>query len=290
MGRIMCRIRKSTRTQKSRILRVYSTLLRSWWKNILKKFWWWDAWNIHHHHGRDQYWPMIKRSSGRRQKYVSTLIPFYVLDRWKTLQKQLKDEMDKGGDSGCIRLTKMQWVSMEKQLNLSGKISQGFRHCLFLKKSNKTWRSGRSSQRSSQTGSSSCQCSMIWYGKRMMRIVFRMPKKSRMTPRSSYQDIGRFWVQDRKRSGLAIPTITRTVALHRQTVELPPTRWYSDSKILVILSSKVPVFWVVESWCKRRGRCTMDFYGDFVNTELLFQIVHSVNQLSVYGAVANWCY
>ena len=29
---------------------------------------------------------------------------------------------------------------------------------------------------------------------------------------------------------------------------------------------------------------------DFTNTELLFQTVHSVNQLSVYGAVANWCY
>ena len=28
----------------------------------------------------------------------------------------------------------------------------------------------------------------------------------------------------------------------------------------------------------------------FYNTELLFQTVHSVNQLSVYGAVANWCY
>ena len=27
-----------------------------------------------------------------------------------------------------------------------------------------------------------------------------------------------------------------------------------------------------------------------MNTELLFQTIHSVNQLSVYGAVANWCY
>ena len=26
-----------------------------------------------------------------------------------------------------------------------------------------------------------------------------------------------------------------------------------------------------------------------MNTDLLFQTVHSVNQLSVYGAVANWC-
>ena len=31
---------------------------------------------------------MIKRSSGRRQKCVSVLIPFYVLDRWRTAQEQ----------------------------------------------------------------------------------------------------------------------------------------------------------------------------------------------------------
>ena len=27
-----------------------------------------------------------------------------------------------------------------------------------------------------------------------------------------------------------------------------------------------------------------------MNTELLFQTIHSVNQLSVYAAVANWCH
>ena len=27
-----------------------------------------------------------------------------------------------------------------------------------------------------------------------------------------------------------------------------------------------------------------------MNTELLFQTIHSVNQLSIYGAVANWCH
>ena len=72
-------------------------------------------------------------------------------------------------------------VSMEKQFNSSGKKSKDFHNCLFFKKSNKTWRNGRSSQRSSQTGSSSCQCSMTLSGTRMMRIVFRMPKKSRTT-------------------------------------------------------------------------------------------------------------
>ena len=40
---------------------------------------------------------------------------------------------------------------------------------------------------------------------------------------------------------------------------------------------------------QKKGRCTIHFNGDSTNTELLFQTVHSVNQHSFYGAVANWC-
>ena len=39
---------------------------------------------------------------------------------------------------------------------------------------------------------------------------------------------------------------------------------------------------------QKKGRITTHFNGDSFNTELLFQTVHSVNQL--HGAVANWCH
>ena len=41
---------------------------------------------------------------------------------------------------------------------------------------------------------------------------------------------------------------------------------------------------------QRKGKYTIHFNGDFINTEILFQTVNSVNELSVYGPVANWCY
>ena len=41
---------------------------------------------------------------------------------------------------------------------------------------------------------------------------------------------------------------------------------------------------------QRRGKSTIHFNGDPLNTELLFQTVHSVNQISVRAAVADWCY
>ena len=39
----------------------------------------------------------------------------------------------------------------------------------------------------------------------------------------------------------------------------------------------------------KKGKNTIHFNGDSTNTELLFQTVHYVNQLSIHGAVVNWC-
>ena len=144
---ISWRIRKSTRTQNSRNFGVSSTVLSSWERNILKKFWTWNAWNIHHQHGRDQYRPMIKQSSGRRQKYVSALIPFFVSDRWKIFQEQQKDCKAKLNISRCIPRTKTRWGSTENRLNSSGTFSQDFRHYLFFARSRTTWSRRTSSRR-----------------------------------------------------------------------------------------------------------------------------------------------
>ena len=99
------------------------------------------CWTDERHSKSDR---MMERSSGRIQ--IVFVLPRCSGYRWRS-----------------------NWIRVEN--------FRGFHHCPFLKKSNKTWRSGRSSQRSSKTGSSSCQCSMTLYGTRMMRIVFRMPNK-----------------------------------------------------------------------------------------------------------------
>ena len=40
---------------------------------------------------------------------------------------------------------------------------------------------------------------------------------------------------------------------------------------------------------KKKNRDNIHFNADASNTELFFRIIHSVNQLSIYGAVSNWC-
>ena len=125
------------------------------------------------------------------------------------------------------------------------KCFQDFRHCLFFKRSRKTWRRRTSNQSTSRTGSSSCQCSMTFCGKQMMRIASRTLRKSRITRRHSYQDIGHFQVQGRKRDGMA------TLTVNEDSVIAQPTKWYINSKKLVIVSSQVQVLWVVGPWSRK---------------------------------------
>ena len=57
------------------------------------------------------------------------------------------------------------------------KMFPGFPSWSTLGKSKKKWRRRESSQKSSQTGSSSCPWSMTLYGMQMMRVVFQIPEK-----------------------------------------------------------------------------------------------------------------
>ena len=40
---------------------------------------------------------------------------------------------------------------------------------------------------------------------------------------------------------------------------------------------------------KKNGSDTIHFKANASNTQLLFQIICSVNRLSIHGAVSNWC-
>ena len=56
-------------------------------------------------------------------------------------------------------------------------------------------------------------------------------------------------------------------------------------------SSSIQEYQCFESWDpeKENNRDTIHFNAGASNTELFFRIIHSVNQLSIYGAVSSWC-
>ena len=182
-------------------------------------------WNIHHNHGRDQHGSTIKRSNGRKQKLVSTLIPFYVLVWWNRVQSSRK-KMEKPSWGSQYVSSYQDVVGIDGEaIKFEMQISQKPRKC---------WKRRPSKERTSKTGSSSCQCSMTFCGKQMMRIASRTLRKSRITRRNSYQDTEHFWVQGRKRYGMA------TLTMNQDSEIAQPTKWYSNSKKLFILSSQVP--------------------------------------------------
>ena len=108
------------------------------------------------------------------------------------------------------------------------------------------------------------------------------PTGYKKNSRNSYQDIGLSGFSVGEKDGMV------THKVDNGTVQ--PTKWYSNSKKLVIPFSQPPVLWVAEYWKQRKGKSTIHFNGEFMNTEFLNHTRNSVNQVSVYAAVTDWCY
>ena len=106
-------------------------------------------------------WPMIKKSSGRRQKYVSTLILFFVSDRWNMLQEQQKDGKAK------LKISRSSsYLDAEDFVIFS-----------FSRDPERLGDKRTSSQKTSRTGSSS----LFMFNdieRKKNDEIFRMPKKS----------------------------------------------------------------------------------------------------------------
>ena len=76
----------------------------------------------------------------------------------------------------------------------------------------------------------------------------------------------------------------------------PEGKWDSTATQMVERwkNTSLPVFKNISALSsgilkKKNGRDTTHFNAHDSNTELLFRISHSVNQLSIYGAVSTWC-
>ena len=140
--------------------------------------------------------------------------------------------------------------------------------------------------KNSWTGSSSCQCSTTSNGQEneTMEFVFRIQKKSRNTRRYSRRDTGRSPVLETKRSGMEL-----FLTHWKENGTLQPLKMVERFK-----DTSHPVFKSISALRsgilkKKNNRGIIHFSADVSNRELLFRIIHSVNQLSVDGPVSNWC-
>ena len=124
---------------------------------------------------------------------------------------------------------------------------------------------------------------MIGQEKETMKFVFRIQKKSqgiREEILAGTLDVPRSWRWKE--------VVWKSKVLSWRKVEFSS---FTDGT--AIQGNRSPSLYkcqCFESWNseKKYGRDTIHFNADASNTELLFRIIHSVNQLSIHGAVSNW--
>ena len=115
-------------------------------------------------------------------------------------------------------------------------------------------------------------------------ICISNSEKSRDTRRNPRRDAGRSSVLETKTSGMEL-FLTHL----KENGTLQPLKMLERFK-----DTGHPVFNSISALSrgilkKKNNRDTIHFSAHASNTELLFRIIHSVNQLSIYGAVSNWC-
>ena len=120
-------------------------------------------------------------------------------------------------------------------------------------------------------GTFSCQCSMISNGQRkeILKSVFRIPNKSRNTRRGSRVDTGHSSTLDTKRNGMEISV------QHLKENEISPPQEHQ----------------CFESWNseKKTWQRYHTLQRGCFERRALFQMIHSENQLRIFGAVSSWC-
>ena len=166
------------------------------------------------------------------------------------------------------------------------KIFPGHTTLKLFEQSKTLWRKITFSQKISRIESSPCRCTTTSFGagKAMTKFVNAIPQMLPNMPKSSQEDIGHSSDLDLKKNGMLRPPINQMVCgtgspkkccLNVQRTGI----LYSAEQVLFQRTSEKQKWWE-----------NIDNHNAEPHTaELLLRIIVSVNQLSVYGAVADWC-
>ena len=142
-------------------------------------------------------------------------------------------------------------------------------------------------QRLSHEESYLCRCSTTFPvdQKTTKKNVWRMPNSFLCTQRDLEKDNGHLLVLVLNRSGIVS---VKTVHKEYGTIQLKGCFW--NSQKVDVQSSALRVHCPeVESKSKGHGKLSIHYAADLETIETIFRIFVSVNQLSLYGAIAEIC-
>ena len=218
---------------------------------------------------------MIRRSSGQRQEYLSTLILFYVLVRRNKVQEQQKSGKANFKTLRCIHHIKMQWESMEKQLDSSGK-NPDFSILSILQEIQKDL-----IQKNTQP---------------------KEPNHLRINVQRHLVEIRWSELHHKRREcqGLRVAVPSRTLdaswsRLRRHGTEVHDMGQWDRTENKMVQQFKEtghPIFIGISALNRgvlkrRQNKSIIHFNRESTNTELLFQTIHSATQLRIYGAATT---
>ena len=235
---------------------------RNWFWSILKIFRMWKRLKVHLPHGWDQYCLMTKWSSGQKQKHVSAQIFRCVLgqDEWKQ-----RCNFQIGRSSGRMQYVpvvnrwRSNWIRVESFPRIFVVADSSRDPAWFAKTEHQTWEIHRPDHLHVNVQRHRLDKEGKWWN---LYFEFRKVKEYA----NSRRDTGRVSVLE--------TTATQMVQRFKDTGHPVPRRIRGLS--CGILKRK-------------NGRDTIHFNADALNTMILFRIIRSVSQLSIYGAVSNRC-
>ena len=158
---------------------------------------------------------MIKQSSGRKQKCMSTQIQSCVRERCIVSQKRMKSGKARSENSTNQTSTQSCLESMENQLSSSETFSQDSHRLRFSERFRKIWRLDEQILNNLRNKFYSCRCSTIWIGQRT-EICF---KNVRGYAKDSSEDTGHSSVLEMKNSGME-----RTLISQKENETMKPIR------------------------------------------------------------------
>ena len=207
---------------------------------------------------------MTKKSIGRKQRYTSTPIQFFVWERCTSIQKLMQIGKISCKTSNSPTHTKIyldRWKPIEFEWNK------------YLPTTHNIADSPTDSRKSGSE-SSSCLCSTTLVGesKEILENVFSNSEMVTSRSRSRRKMVWNAQLQTWMK-------VERYCRCHGRQFQ---RQWTSSNPSYQCIG---PV--ILE---KNKGEsCTIHFSGDPSNAELLFRTINSANQLSTYGAIADWC-
>ena len=209
----------------------------------------------------------------KRKKYMFTQILFYARKRCMSTSTQLKDGQVKWKNSKCHHVAKNCWESMEKKLTSSGNMFPGFTSLQILQETLNDFQK-RNTEPEKFTD----------------RIIFISMFNDFDWTRRGNEEV---CISNSEGQGtraeilawtLDVPRSWRWKKWYGKAIPLPELKWDSAASQMVQRFKETvhPVFTSASALRVLKGKETTHFNANA-------STIHSVNQLSIYGAVSNWC-